>query len=166
MGNNPVNNSDPDGRTWSSNWGFFWDWAGGGGQKDRNHGDGSTESNEMKNSPGGNKLRDNFYKNGCKDFKGGDKGSYGTGRAAWDTLVNPSTADWAGTGAQVGGFGGASARDNGDGTVTFCIPNVAGTRSFFYHIAPDRQGTTGPGRSINQTICWTEKKDNSKCACP
>jgi hypothetical protein len=55
---------------------------------------------------------------------------------------------------------------NGNITVTFCIPNVAGTHSFFYHIVPDRSGTTGPGRNIKQTICWTEPIDKSKCPCP
>ncbi|HXT38949.1 MAG TPA: RHS repeat-associated core domain-containing protein, partial [Candidatus Angelobacter sp.] len=163
VGNNPLTRVDIDGLTWRSNWDFFWDWALGRGGNNRNYNDGSTESGEMKNSPGGQAMRDKFYKGGCKDF---NNGNYGTGRAAWDTLVNPSTADWSGTGAQVGGFGGATATDNGNGTVTFCIPNVAGTHSFFYHIVPDRSGTTGPGRNIKQTICWTEPIDKSKCPCP
>ena len=163
VGNNPVNEIDPLGLTWSSNWNFFWDWATGGGGNNRNYNNGSTESGEMQNSPGGQAMRDKFYKGGCKDFKGGN---YGTGQAAWDTLVNPSTADWSGTGAQVGGFGGATATDNGNGTVTFNIPNVAGTHSFFYHAVPDRSSPTGPGRNIKQNIQWTEPIDKSKCKCP
>jgi RHS repeat-associated protein len=160
VGNNPVNAIDPLGLTCKSNWDFFWDWALGRGSNTRNYGDGSTESNEMKNSPGGQAMRKKFYKGGCKNF---NNGNYGTGRAAWDTLINPWTADPCGTGAQVGGFGGATATDNGNGTVTFCIPNVAGTHSFFYHVVPDLKGTTGPGRNIKQTICWTEPIDKSKC---
>ena len=160
VGNNPVNAIDPLGLTCKSNWDFFWDWALGRGSNNRSYGDGSTESNEMKNSPGGQAMRDKFYKGGCKNF---DRGSYGTVQAAWDTLINPFTADPCGTGAQVGGFAGATATDNGNGTVTFCIPNKAGTKSFFYHIVPDRTGTTGPGRTIKQTICWTEPIDKSKC---
>jgi hypothetical protein len=117
----------------------------------------------MQNSPGGKKLRDAFYKNGCKNVS---NFGYGTSEAATDTLLNPCTADWSGTGAQVGGFRGATAMDNGDGTATFTIPNVAGTHSFFYHLVPDRSSTTGLGRNINQTFQWTEPIDKSKCNCP
>jgi RHS repeat-associated protein len=158
VGNILVNEIDPLGLTWGSNWNFFWDWALGRGQRNRNYGPNSTETQEMQDSPGGNALRDAFYKNGCKNV---NNFGYGTARAAWDTLPHPST-----TGAQVGGFGGAIAVDNGNGTVTFTIPNVAGTHSFFYHIVPDRSSPTGPGSNIRQTFQWTEPIDKSKCACP
>jgi RHS repeat-associated protein len=161
VGNNPVNEIDPLGLTWSSNWNFFWDWALGRGPRDRFYGPNTTETQEMQNSPGAQRLRDNFNKNGCKSFSGGPLGSYGTGEAALDTLPHPST-----TGAQVGGFGGASAVDNGNETVTYTIPNVAGTRSFFYHVAPNRSSPTGPGSNIKQTFQWTEPIDKSKCKCP
>lgn len=81
---------------------------------------------------------------------------YSTTQAAWDTVINPATADWSSTSAQVGGFAGASAINNGNGTVTFTIPNVAGTRSFFYHAVSDRTATTGMMSNINQRFQWTE----------
>ena len=73
--------------------------------------------------------------------------------------------DWFGTGAQVGGFAGASATNNGDGTVTFTIPNRAGTKSFYYHIVPDRTSRSGLGRSIDQTFEWTDRIEEGRCTC-
>ena len=69
---------------------------------------------------------------------------------------------WARTEFQVGGFGGASAVNNGDGTVTFTIPNDAGAKSFLYGVAPNRTSKTGPMRTISQTFQWTERIDTSK----
>ena len=106
VGNNPVNEVDPLGLTWSSNWNFFWSWAFGGGQQNRNYDPNSVENQEMQNSPGGNKLRDAFYNNGCKNV---NNFGYGTMEAAKDTALHPS--QWSSTAFQVGGFGGASAVD-------------------------------------------------------
>lgn len=158
----PLNLTDPRGLTYESNMEFLEDWLTGGGSNRRNYGPSDLETGEMASSPGGTGLRDAFYAGGCKDKR---SFSYGTGRAAWDTLLNPYTADWGGTGAQVGGFAGASATNNSNGTVTFTIPNVAGTHSFFYHVVPNRKGTTGPMRSINQRFQWTEKIDEGRCEC-
>lgn len=151
VGANPVNRVDPSGLTWSSNLSFLLDWASGGGSNNRFYGPNTVETREMQNSPGANALRNNFNAGGGKNF------AYGSGQAAWDTVVNPATADRSSTAAQVGGFAGASAINNGDGTVTFTILNVAGANSFFYHLVSDRSGTTGPMRNINQTFQWTEK---------
>jgi hypothetical protein len=150
VGNNPVNYSDPSGLTWSSNLGFLWDWASGGGSNNRFYGPNTVETREMQNSPGANALRNDFYAGGGKNF------IYGSGQAAWDTVINPAAADWSSTAAQVGGFAGASAMNNGNGTVTFTITNVAGAHSFFYHLVPNRSGATGPMSNINQTFQWTE----------
>src|SRR5208282_1414049 len=65
--NDPVNRVDPLGLTWSSNWNFFWSWLFGRGQQNRNYGPNTTETQEMENSPGGDKLRNAFYNNGCKN---------------------------------------------------------------------------------------------------
>jgi RHS repeat-associated protein len=166
IGNAPVTKIDPLGLTCASNWKFFWSWAMGGGQQNRYYGPNTTETKEMENSPGGNKLRDAFYKNGCKNV---NNFGYGTGEAAADTLLSPSETCW-----QVGGFGGATAIDNGNGTVTFTIPNVAGTHSFFYHIVPNVPNQINlplagpintPGRSIFQTFQWSERIDRGKCKC-
>lgn len=123
----------------------------GGGSNSRFYGPNTVEIQEMQNSPGANALRNDFYAGGGKNF------IYGSEQAAWDTLLNPFTADWSSTAAQVGGFAGASAINNGNETVTFTITNVAGTYSFFYHQVPDRSGTTGPMRNITQTFQWTER---------
>ncbi|HAF15738.1 MAG TPA: hypothetical protein DCK99_19005 [Blastocatellia bacterium] len=152
-GNNPVNFTDPSGLTWTTNINFLLNWLSGRGSNSRSYNPSSVETTEMQNSPGADALRDDFYNTGCEGVRRFD---YGSGRAAWDTLLNPWTADWSSTGAQVGGFARATAVNNGDGTVTFTIPNTAGANSFFYHAVPDRTGTTGPMRNINQTFTWTE----------
>jgi hypothetical protein len=79
-----------------------------------------------------------------------------TYEAYWDTIVNPFTADGFDTSAQVGGFAGATAVNNGNGTVTFTIQNTAGTHSFFLHRVPNRESPTGPMSNIYQEFEWTE----------
>lgn len=160
MQNNPVNFVDPSGLTWRTNLGFFRDWAIGTGGNIRIYSTYNVESQEMQKSPGAKALRDAFYKGGCKNYRGF---AYGVGQAAWDTLINPFTANPSSTAAQVGGFAGANAIKNNDGTVTFTIPNIAGTRSFFYHLVPDRKGDTGPMRNIEQIFQWTEEMDECNC---
>lgn len=150
VGNNPVNRFDPSGLTWSSNLSFLYDWASGGGSNNRFYGPNTVETQEMRNSPGASALRNDFNAGGGQNF------AYGTSQATFDTVLNPSTADWSSTAAQVGGFAGASAVNNGNGTVTFSITNVAGANSFFYHAVPNRSGTSGPMRNIKQTFQWTE----------
>ena len=63
----------------------------------------------MENSVGANRLRQFFYNKNCQDVT---RYGYGTPRAAWDALLNPSTADWSSTAAQVDGWGPASATNN------------------------------------------------------
>jgi len=162
VANNPVVLTDPSGLTWGSNWQYFWDWALGRGAKNRNYGPNDQETWEMMFSPGADKVRDAFYKSGCKGARGV---SYGTAAAYWDTVANPITADWSNTAAEVGGFGGASAVNNGDDTMTITIPNTSGTYSFFLHLVPDRKSPTGPGSNIYQVFRWTEPIDNSRCGC-
>jgi len=156
---NPVKYNDPDGKTWKSNFNFLVDWLTGGGNSNRTYDPKSVESREMQKSPGANALREAFYSEGGKDIK---SFAYGTLQAAKDTVLNPKSADWSDTSAQVGGFGGAQAKNNGDGTVTFTVKNVAGAKSFFYHMLPDRKGTEGSMSNIKQTFQWTEKIDATK----
>ena len=134
----------------------------GRGPRRRSYGPNDLETQEMANSPGGNALRDRFYNTGCNDVEGF---FYDTGPAYEDTIANPFTADWSGTGAQVGGFAGATAVNNRNGTVTFTIPNTAGTNSFFYHKVPDRSSPTGPMSNIYQTFQWTEPLSGRKNGC-
>jgi len=130
----PNGRVDPQGLTWKSNWNFFWSWALGTGRTNRSYGPGSVQSNEMRDSIPGAKLREMFYDNECNDFA---NGNYGTGEAYLDTIVNPMTLDWSDTSTQVGGFSGATATNNGDGTVTFTVKNDAGAHSFFLHAVPN-----------------------------
>lgn len=114
-------------------------------------------------SVGVSKLRDKFYKGNCKGF---NNGSYGTVEAYWDTVINPFTADWSNTATEVGGFGGATATNNGNGTVTYAITNVSGTYSFFLHLVPDMPWTDVPMRNIRQEFRWTERYNKRRCECP
>ncbi len=66
------------------------------------------------------------------------------------------------TARKIGGFSGASVTNNGDGTATFRIRNVAGTHSFFYHIIPDLPGKTGPMHNVEQIFEWTEPIDSNR----
>jgi hypothetical protein len=166
VGNDPIDLIDPSGLTWQSNWKYFWDWALGRGLRKRPYGPNNIETQEMMYSPGGNLLRDTFNRGGCKSQSGPNYGTYGTFQAYWDTIANPLTADWSGTGAEVGGFSGASAINNGNGTVTFTIPkNVSGTHSFFLHAVLDRSSPTGPMSNIYQTFQWTEPLSGRNCGC-
>ena len=156
VANSPYDAGDDIGfRSPSSNWNFFWDWAFGTGDRIRVYGPDSPESREMRSGPGGGKLRKAFYAGGCKTRKF----SYGTGEAAWDTL---KPWYWGDTSFQVGGFVGIGI-NNGDGTVTFRVYNVAGTCSFFYHAVPDRNSYQGPMTNIYQYFEWTEPIDPNCC---
>ncbi len=163
----PTNLIDPSGLTWQTNSNFFWDWAlglpGGGAANGRFYGPNDIETQEMIHSPGGEKFRNEFYKNHCKNVR---KFAYGTYEAYWDTAANPFTADLSSTAFQVGGFAGATAINNGNGTVTFQIPNTAGTHSFFLHLVPDITSPTGPMHNIEQVFWWTEPIDPGRnCGC-
>jgi hypothetical protein len=144
-------NDDPNAPTSFTGYGLLADFLTGGGATNRSYGLDSPEGRGMQRSPAAQAMRNQFYAGGCKSISGFN---YGTGRAFVDTiLINGDPFDTAG---QVGGFAGGSVTNNGDGTMTFNIDNVAGAYSFFLHAVPDRTGTTGPLRSINQTFNWTE----------
>ena len=153
---------------------FFWGWLTGTGKANPTYSDGSIEAEEMKNSPGGKMMLAKFYKNGCKSFI--DDDGYGTYEALWGTVLKPSTAKWGSTAFQVGGFLGASATANGNGTVTFSIPNHAGLHSAsWFHVLPNMPDqiklpfvgpVTSPMKTIKQTFTWTLTIDKSKCPCP
>ncbi len=144
----PVNFIDPSGLTPSTNWNFFWNWALGIGPRTRNYVPNDIETQEMMKGNGAAVIRNLFYQKGCESVT---NVAYGTGHAFRDTVTSPFSTPF-----QVGGFAGASATNNGNGTVTFVVPNVAGTHSFFYHIVPDRGSPTGPMSNITQTFMWTE----------
>jgi hypothetical protein len=129
------------------------------GESRRTYGLDDVETQEMQNSPGVQKMREEFIRRGCANTTF----AYGTWEAAWDTILYPGTADWSSTAVQVGGFAGATVVNEGNGTITIRIPNQAGLHSFSYHRAPNRKGGTGPMRTISQEFQWTE---SLPCGCP
>jgi RHS repeat-associated protein len=161
VNSNPISFTDPYGLTLRSNWNYFWDWALGAGASNRSYGPNDVETQEMQQSVAAQQMRDAFQKAGCKGVKGLN---YGTFQAYWDTTANPFTADWGSTAFEVGGFGGGSVVNNGDGTATYSFPNTSGTHSFWLHAVPDRTSPTGPMRNINQKFSWTEPVP-SNCGC-
>jgi len=107
----------------------------------------------MASSPGVDALREAFKKGGCTSI---DTGTYGTIQAYIDTVLDPRSNDWSSTSAQVGGFGRARIVNNGNGTATLTIRNVAGAHSFFVHAVPNRRAREGMMTNITQTFSWTE----------
>jgi len=157
---NPISRYDSFGLTWGSNWTYFWDWALGRGDTSREYGQNAVETQEMQQSVAAKKMRDAYTQAGCKTI---NQFAYGTFEAYWDTTANPSTLNWGSTAFEVGGFGGGSIVNNGDGTATFSFPNVSGTHSFWFHVVPDRKSPTGAMRSIKQRFTWTEKVPACGC---
>lgn len=158
VGGNPLSKIDPSGLTFQSNWNFFWDWTLGVEHRNRNYGPNDVETQEVAKGAGAGVVRDLFYKKGCKNVT--DVG-YSSFHAFRDTIYLPAETPF-----QVGGFAKASATNNGNGTVTFDIPNTADAHSFFYHAVPDRTSPTGPMSIIVQDFKWTEPiNSDSKCGC-
>jgi RHS repeat-associated protein len=157
--NNSVSFVDPLGLTYESNWNYLLDFLTGGGETDRYYGPETIETQEMMVSLGADKVREQFVEGGYEELT---DGYYGTLEAAGHTILNPFTRDLGSTATQVGGFGSVTVIPSKNGTAAYTITNYSGTKSFFYHIVPNRQGTTGPMRTITQTFQWTEIYDWDK----
>jgi hypothetical protein len=116
----------------------------------------SPETMDMRSSPGVNKMREDFYVG-----RPTHRLFYDTFEAARDTLLYPK--QWASIALEVGGFDQASVSNNGNGTITFKVPNRAGTKSFFYHLLPDLPTSWGavPMHNVEQKFIWTETIDQS-----
>ena len=160
VANQPTDLTDPFGLTFGTNIEFLLDFLTGGGQTNRSYGPRDVETQEMMRSPAVAAMRLQFQRGGCQNQVGI---SYGTVQAAEDTLLNPVL--WSSTALEVGGFAGASVINNGNGTATFTIPNDAGAHSFLYHMVSNREGETGPMRTIQQTFQWTEPITAGGCGC-
>jgi RHS repeat-associated protein len=151
----PISGVDPFGTTCSSNTKFLRDWLSGALPCQINHSSSSSETQEMMNSAGAQKMRQEFAKNKCQ----ATSVVFNSGEAAVKTLPNPCNI-----GAQVGGFIGQVA-PIGKCQAQYTITNVAGTKSFFYHVAPDRKGCSGPMHNVTQTFKWTEASPCKTCGC-
>lgn len=157
VGLDPLNHYDQRGLTCDSNRDFH-DWLTGRGKRNRYYPPGSTESREMSKSPGAASLRQQFIENGCDDLMDGE---CDTIEAYFKTIVNPTS-----TGFQVGGCDRAEVINNGNGTITIVMRNVAGTHSFFLHAVPDRKDAHGPMSNIHQVFKWTEPLPEECKECP
>ena len=171
---NPTNLTDPMGLTYKTNLIFLKDFLTGEGEEGNNrvYGFDAVQTQEMASSPGVNKMRDLFYAKSGSDVQ--DYG-YGTLNAAIGTLLNPKTADWGSTAAQVGAWNNGKVTNLGNGYAAFSVSNSATVNSLLYHIGDAVQTltfglvpatainrTTGPLGSIKQTFEWTEPIDSSR----
>lgn len=113
----------------------------------------------MARTPQADWLRNAFYENRCNTIEGV---SYSHFRAFFETVWHSSIDNYQSIGFQVGGYGGAWARNNGNGTVTYHVKNDASLHSLIPFLkSPAR--TTGPFSTIHQTFEWTETIDQSLC---
>jgi RHS repeat-associated protein len=132
----------------SNNQSFLGNWLMGTLPSQINYPENSPEMLDMEQSPGANVMRQRFYANGEQST---NNLFFGTGQAYVSTVYDPYN-----TAFQVGGFAGASVVNNGDGTATYTITNVAGENSFFYHMVPDDPAPSGPMSNVTQVFQWTE----------
>lgn len=116
----------------------------------------SIQVRDMRESLNVKRAIDEFYAEGTPKLK---EFGHPTSEAYWETVVNPFTANWKSTAMQVGGYADATITNNDNGTMTIRIGNVAGTKSFFYHLLPNLPNKTGPMHSVEQIFEWTEPID-------
>ncbi len=113
----------------------------------------SIQVRDMVESPNVQQAIDEYYAAGAPIE--GATFHHETFEAFLETIVNPRTANWKSTAMQVGGYRNAKITNNGDGTMTIRITNVAGAKSFFYHLLPNLPGKTGPMHNVEQVFEWT-----------
>lgn len=119
----------------------------------------SIQVQDMMKSLNVERARNKFYAAGAPPTR---EFSHDTLDAFLETIVNPLTADWKSTVMQVGGYAGATIKNNDDGTMTFRIRNVAGANSFFYHLVPNFPNETGLMHNVEQIFEWTERIDRNR----
>lgn len=137
----------------------------GTGPQSRNFGPDSVEVQNMKNSPGVDKARDYYRKNGC-DKNGAPRSVNGGHPFGLKGLVqsgfNPTqqfvgSYDWI-------------ISPNANGTVTFTLTNETSMTSLAYHLLPswDRHALgpkiSLPFGNVTQTFSWTEPNP-AACGC-
>jgi hypothetical protein len=134
-------------------------WLTGNSPNDIDYDPNSIQVRDMMTSLNVTRERQGYYSEG-----GPLKREFGhnTLHAYWETIANPLTANWKSTAMQVGGYAGATIKNNNDGTATFTIQNTAGANSFFLHVVPNIRRSSGPMSNIRQTFRWTERIDQSR----
>jgi hypothetical protein len=121
------------------------DFLTGAGDSSRNYGDDSRQTRSLMGSRG---FQQAFQKvqGACQSGRTSGRFAIGTFQAAsnlpFDLLHSP-------TGAQVGGFAGATWNSRSS-ALSISIPNDVGANSFFYHVAPNSPFSSGPFRKIKQ----------------
>lgn len=153
VGNGPTNNADSKGLTLESNWNFFWDWVGNGGNKSRHYGQNDLETSEMKSCTKINEVRAEYKQKACPKTMPFES-------RIWESFKKSINRIWS-TEFQVGSFVGRIEKQ-GDCTIKFHLENTASIKSFFYHLPglPDPSETDrdnyGHMGNIYQTWDWEE----------
>jgi hypothetical protein len=138
---------------------FLAHWATGNSPAIIQYPSDSHQSREMQKSPNVTRAIDQFYAEGAPAkllFR------HDTIPAYIETIFNPMTANWHSTAMQVGGYRNATITNNGNGTMTIRIRNIAGANSFFLHLIPNLPGTSGPMHNIEQIFEWIIPIDPSR----
>jgi RHS repeat-associated protein len=142
------------------------DFLTGAGSKERYYGASSAVAQAMMDTPTVQANWRAYQENGLVDPP--KPFAYDSWVALYDTVISPTIdaseegrtfipfADPAG---QFGGYDGATIHNNGDGTSTVTIPNVAGAWSLFFHLVPNSPFPVGPFANIYQTAQWTWPND-------
>jgi hypothetical protein len=139
---------------------FLADWNAGSLPFHITYGPDSIQVRDMMASPNVQQAIDEYYAAGAPA-----KGAifhHETFPAFLETIANPSTRNLKSTAMQVGGYRNAKIINNGNGTMTIRITNVAGANSFFYHLLPDLPGKTGPMHNVEQVFEWTQPIDPAR----
>jgi RHS repeat-associated protein len=126
---------------------FLYDFLTGSGATSRDYDMNSAEGRNLTRSAGFQRLEGDI-RNACAAGQTSGQvgfGSFAAAKSIPTDIVNSPV------GGQVGGYGGGIWTGMGD-SVNVQFRNVAGANSFFYHAAPNRTGTSGPFRSINQNF--------------
>jgi len=174
---NPIKFIDPNGKTSVDHAMFLFDFFTGHGSREREYYDDHHLVQELKISSAGLHLENAFYSNNGQTTTGV---RYDTFQAAKDSalpalfknltgiggvyasITDPIGRETGNVALQIGGYAGASAVNNGNGTVTYRIYNEAGAKSFFFHAVSNRESKEGMFSTIKQTFIWTTPIDFSR----
>lgn len=160
--------SPGDGGGWGGAFSDLVDWLTGNAPTTTEYGPGTPESDDMKDSPIGNKLREG-YLNKFKDKKCSEWGDYTNvklsfGPSEFIQSIPNGTAHFVGSGR---GDAYTTEIDETNCKIKseFTITNTTSLKSALYHLIPNswNNTTTGtPGANWTQTYTWNEEFDCKK----